>query len=140
MPSAMDAASGATEMRLSRIREQAAGTLLADAINFPWTPINKGLGVRDLGDEFRADITTNVPALFISGTLDGRTPPSHALAVLPGFSNARHLILEGAGHSDPLFLSSPEIVEIMLAFLGGEELPKEQRLAVPVPSFATLNR
>lgn len=139
MPASMDAASGATEARLSRIREEAARTLLADAINFPWAPIAKGLGVRDLGDEFRADVETDVPALFISGTLDGRTPPSHALAVLPGFSNARHLILEGAGHSDPLFLSSPEILEVMLAFLRGEELPNERRLPVEVPPFATLN-
>lgn len=140
MPAAMDSASGATGARLARISEEAARTLLADAINFPWTAINRGLDVRDLGDDFRATVVTDIPALFISGTLDGRTHPNHAFAVLPGFSNARHLILEGAGHSDPLFLSSPEILDIMLAFLRDEELPRERRLPVPVPSFATLTR
>ena len=31
-----------------------------------------------------------------------------------------HLILDGAGHSDPLFLSSPQILATMLEFYAGK--------------------
>ena len=43
-------------------------------------------------------------------------------------------MLEGAGHSDPLFLSSPEILRTMERFLAGETIPS-RRLAVDVPSM-----
>ena len=62
------------------------------------------------------------PYLFISGTLDVRTPPSNAEEVRKGFSNSVHLIVDGAVHSDPLFLSSPKIKEVMLEFMRGEKL------------------
>jgi hypothetical protein len=35
-------------------------------------------GSPDLGDDFRAPVKSNVLALFISGTLDARTPVSNA--------------------------------------------------------------
>ncbi len=131
MSYAMDCASGATAARLERIAWEAEETLLADAINYPFPGICTAWKVPDLGDAFRANVRTDVPALFISGTLDGRTPPSNAEELLPGFSNAAHLVIEGAGHSDPLFLSSPEIAETMLAFLRGE--PIEDRTIVLPP-------
>ncbi|HVS04384.1 MAG TPA: alpha/beta fold hydrolase [Thermoanaerobaculia bacterium] len=134
MPVAMDCASGAGAEWLARIEREAAGTLLRDAINFPYPGICRGLEIPDLGDEFRAAPRSDVPALLISGTLDGRTPPSSAEAVAAGLSKSVHLVLEGAGHSDPLLLSSPQILETMHAFLAGEPLP-DRRIEVPVPGF-----
>lgn len=118
---AMDCASGATSARLDRIAKEARDTLLADAINLPFPDFCDGLPVADLGDGFRRLVRSPVPALLISGTLDGRTPPSNAERALAGLPNGRHLVIEGAGHSDPLFLSSPEILRAMEAFLRGEE-------------------
>ena len=135
MSLAMDAASGVSPERRRRIAEEAKGTLLEDAINFPWGPVREALGVRDLGSAFRAPLQTDVPALFISGTFDGRTPVTNAEDLLPGFRRAHHLVLEGAGHSDPLFLSSGKILEIMTAFLEGKPLEKEMRIAVPFPAW-----
>lgn len=134
MSVAMDCASGASRPWRERIAKEAASTLLGDAINFPFPEICEGLGVRDLGDEFRAPVRSTVPALLISGTLDGRTPPSNAEEVLPGLSRAIHLIIEGAGHSDPLFLSSPEILAAMERFLAGQEL-ESTRIQLPPISF-----
>lgn len=130
MSSAMDCASGATAARLARIAEEARTTLLQDAINFPHPGICEAWGVPDLGDDYRAPVRTGVPALFISGTLDGRTPPSNAEEILAGLPNGVHLVIEGAGHSDPLFLSSPKIAETMLAFLRGEKV-LDQRITLP---------
>ncbi|HUP47626.1 MAG TPA: alpha/beta hydrolase, partial [Thermoanaerobaculia bacterium] len=77
--------------------------------------------VDDLGDDYRSPVEADVPVLFISGTLDARTPPENAVDVLRGFPNGRHLVIEGGSHDDDLFLSSPEIAETMIGFLRGEQ-------------------
>lgn len=123
MALAMDCASGMSREWAERIAREAPKTLLGDAINWPFPELCAGIGVPDLGDRFRAPVRSKIPALLISGTLDGRTPPSNAEEVLPGLKNAQHLVIEGAGHSDPLFLSSPKILEAMQAFMRGEDLP-----------------
>ena len=122
MSAAMDAASGRTEKRAELIRQQATQTLLGDAINFPYERVRQTLNVPDLGDEFRAPLVSDIPVLAISGTADGRTPVSNANEVLSTLSNGSHLIIEGAGHSDPLFLSSPQILQTMLKFYAGEKV------------------
>lgn len=134
MSYAMDCASGATEGRNRQIAAEAPATLLGDTINFPFPGICTAWEVPDLGDGFRAPLVTEVPALFISGTLDGRTPVANAEEVRRGFRNSSHLVIEGAGHSDPLFLSSPDIAKAMLAFLQGKPIPK-LRIELPPPRF-----
>ncbi len=129
MSAAMDAASGVSLLRRARIAGEAPRTLLGDAINFPGPEQTAALGVSDLGPAFRSPIVSDVPVLFISGTLDGRTPASNADEVAAGFANGARLVVEGAGHSDPLFLGSPLILERMRAFFGGA-VPRDDTLAV----------
>jgi pimeloyl-ACP methyl ester carboxylesterase len=135
MSAAMDAASGVSPNRQAMIEQEREKALLGDAVNFPWQPVVEGLRVADLGEGFRANPRSPTPALFISGTLDGRTPPENAEEILKGFPNGLHLIIDGAGHGDPLFLSSPRILEVMLAFLRGEEVQNET-IALPQVEFA----
>lgn len=130
MTIAMDCASGATAERRARIEREAGETLLGDAVNFPFPEICEVWPHAELGDEFRRPLRSEVPTLFISGTLDGRTPPENAEEVKAGFTRGWHLVLDGASHSDDLFLSDPRIGEIMLAFLRGEP-PATARLRVP---------
>ena len=130
MSVAMDCASGATEERRRRIAAEARETLLGDAINLPFPEICAALPVPDLGDDFRAPVRSTVPALLISGTLDGRTRPRQAEELALGMPNAVHLVIEGAGHGDALFVSSPEILATMHAFLRGEPIAK-RRIALP---------
>jgi pimeloyl-ACP methyl ester carboxylesterase len=75
-----------------------------------------GWGVGRLDASYRTPVRSKTPALFISGSLDGRTPISNAEEVRNGFPNSAHLILEGASHGDDLFLSSPAILEAVLSF------------------------
>ena len=51
-----------------------------------------------------------------------------------GFPNSGHLILDGAGHSDELLLSSPRILEAMLGFLRGAP-PEDERVTLPFRIF-----
>lgn len=121
-------------LKLPRAQQEAPGTLLGDAINFPFPGICPAWEVPDLGEGFRAPLVTAVPALFVSGTLDGRTPVANAEEVGRGFRNGVQLVIEGAGHSDPLFLSSPDIARAMLAFLKGQPIPV-RRIQLPPPRF-----
>jgi hypothetical protein len=131
---AMDCASGASPAWRQQIAREARTTVLGDAINAPMPELCEHLPITVLDDAFRTNPRASVPVLAISGTLDGRTPPSGAVRVLERMPHGHHLIIEGAGHGDALFVSSPRIVEIMLQFLRGE-LRGDERIALPAMRF-----
>ena len=128
----MDCASGQTAARRERIAREAKGTLLEDIFNFPFPDVCEEWKAPDLGDEFRAPLRSDVPVLFISGTLDARTPVSNAEEYRTGFPNSTHIIIEGAVHSDPLFLSSPKIKDGMMEFLRGQPVTNTKITATPM--------
>lgn len=118
----MDCSSGISPARKRRVATEAKRTLLGDVMDFPFMGVCDAWGNPDLGESFRAPVRSSVPTLFISGTLDVRTPPSNAEEVRRGFTQSVHLRIEGAVHSDPLFLSSPKIKDAMFEFMRGEKL------------------
>jgi pimeloyl-ACP methyl ester carboxylesterase len=128
----MDCASGWTAARRERIAREAKGTLLEDVFNFPFPDVCTEWQAPDLGDAFRAPLRSDVPVLFISGTLDARTPVSNAEEYRTGFPNSTHIIIEGAVHSDPLFLSSPKIKEGMIEFLRAQPVTTTKITAPPI--------
>ncbi|MEM8533068.1 MAG: alpha/beta hydrolase [Chloroflexota bacterium] len=115
----MDSASGASPERLAQIQQEAPTTLLGDTIDFPFPRIADAWGSPDLGPAFRAPIQSDIPTLFISGTLDGRTPASNAEEVRTGFSNNYHIIVDGAAHSTPDHVNVPHVRAAMIDFLQG---------------------
>lgn len=122
MSLSMDCASGATAARKAAIRRQEESSILG-APNHVLRAACPHWPAADLGDAFRAPVEADVPVLFISGTLDVKTPPENAEDVLAGFPNGRHLVIEGGSHDDDLFLSSQRIAEAMIGFLRGGEPP-----------------
>lgn len=128
MSLSMDCASGASAARRALILEQSKTTLLGDS-NLWLEAACPSWPVEDLGNAFRAPVHSEVPALFISGSLDIKTPPENAEEILSGFPFGRHLIIEGGCHDDDLFLSSPEIIEAMMTFLRGGDPPRRIQLA-----------
>ena len=58
-------------------------------------------------------------------------------SIVPGFPNSTHLIIEGAVHSDPLFLSSPKIKDVMMEFMKGSPV-STTRITLPPMKFAPL--
>jgi pimeloyl-ACP methyl ester carboxylesterase len=47
---------------------------------------------------FYEPVKSNVPTLILSGELDPVTPPSWGESVLPGLTNARHIVVPATGH------------------------------------------
>ncbi len=124
MPLVMDAASGISPKRFKMIEREGQTALLERTTNFPYPDLVQGLGLPDLGKDFRKNPKTDIPTLFLNGDLDGRTYIPAALEITKGFKNHKHIIVEGAGHD--LFMSSPEVGEAILQFLQGKNLDKDR--------------
>ncbi len=131
MPQAMDVASGISKSRLKLVQEQAKTALLGDALNFPMPHLAGAFGL-DLGDDFRSPVSSNVPTLFISGTLDGRTYPESAKDIAARFSRGTHVIVANGGHN--IFEAAPEIGAMVVAYMGGQ-VPTTRTLRLPPPKF-----
>jgi len=135
----MDCSSGVSADRQRQIEREAKTCLLEDVIDLPHPYVCDAWGSPDLGDGFRREPRSKIPALFISGTFDVRTPVGNAEEVRRGFPNSEHLIIEGAVHSDPLFLSSPQIKEVMLEFMKGQKI-STTRIVLPPLKFASIKK
>ncbi len=116
----MDCASGISEERYARVQREAPETLLGDLVNFPFPDICTAWKSSDLGSAFRAPLTSPVPTLFLSGTLDGRTPLTNAREVQAGFAQSHEIIIEHATHSTAEIVNAPGVTAAMLDFLRGQ--------------------
>lgn len=116
----MDCASGASDERYARYRQEASASPVASLTDFPFPEVCDAWGSPDLGAAFRAPVRSPIPMLFISGALDGRTPMSNVEEICVGFPNSVHVVIERTAHGDHLLLSSPETLEVMLRFLKGD--------------------
>ncbi len=127
----MDIASGIDPKREAVIMRQAQtsllGTMLNDSIH-----LNAVLPEIDLGAEFRRKPVSAVPALILTGTLDGRTYPIEQADAVSGLSQVTTVIIENAGHN--LFMVSDEVTEVIQEFMRGESVTRT-RLSVPMPAM-----
>ncbi|HEX5132722.1 MAG TPA: alpha/beta fold hydrolase [Candidatus Krumholzibacteria bacterium] len=98
----VDCASGASPERQRRIEREAEALPLGRTIDWPCPEICAAVGSPDLGGTFRAPLRSDVPVLFITGTLDCRTPGDNARDLAPDLLSPRHLTVDGAGHGDLL--------------------------------------
>jgi pimeloyl-ACP methyl ester carboxylesterase len=132
MPELMDLASGVSPGRLAAVEAEAPTALLGDALNFPMPHLAGAVAGLELPDSFREPVVSDRPALFLSGTLDGRTYPEAHAEAAAGFPNGAVVTVENAGHN--LFFSHPDLVEIVAHFLAGA--PAEARtLVAPLPTL-----
>lgn len=73
---------------------------------------------RDLPDDFREPLTTDIPVLMLSGESDPITPPLYAEELEPGFSQDLHLRLDNFGHG---ILAVDCVPELTNSFLEDDE-------------------
>ena len=136
MPLVMDAMSGVSNKRWKKIEAQARKSLLGTSTNFPFPYIAKKLDLPDLGSSFRKNPVTNVPVLFFSGSLDGRTYMESAQELVKGFNNCKHIIIEGAGHD--MYVSTPKVIQTMLNFYSNEDVILK-KIEIETPKFIVEN-
>ena len=128
----MDGASGASAERLAAIEAEAGSCLLGDAVNFPFPGIAAAWGAPDLGDAYRGPLVSDVPVLFLTGTLDARTPASNARELMEHLPNAHLITVEHAGHD--LNWVQKELRDAWSAFLAGEPIDVTH-VEAPPPRF-----
>lgn len=133
----MDCASGVSPKRWAQIKREETTRIVGSLIDFPFPEICEAWGNPDLGSTFRSPVKSKLPVLFISGTLDGRTPVSNADEIRRGFPNSIHLIVDQAGHVDASMFK-PETIAVMLEFLKGLSV-STSRVASPALELPTLN-
>jgi pimeloyl-ACP methyl ester carboxylesterase len=133
MTYSMHVASGVSEQRRARIALQAPAALMGNAINWGIgdDAFVKALNVTDLGDDFRAPFRSAVPALIMSGTLDGRAVENDAKRVAAQFDRVSYVAIDGASHDFWFLRPPPRVPEITDAFLRGDVV-RDERITWPV--------
>ena len=117
MSIAMDLASGASPSRRTHIEEDNQKSIFKNVVN---PPTANHWPMQDLGEEFRAPLVTDIPTLFLSGSLDFNTPPYQAEQVKWGYSNSHHIVVKNAGHEQIIY--HPKAQETILRFLKDEHI------------------
>ena len=128
----MDASSGTSRARTAKIEAEAKTALLGTMVNFPFPGIDEAVGSPDLGDKYRSPIRTNVPTLFISGTLDNNTPPFQADEVRRTFRTSTHVVVENAGHES--MLVDTRVQQTIVDYLRGGDV-SNTKIALPPLKF-----
>jgi pimeloyl-ACP methyl ester carboxylesterase len=128
----MDASSGTTRQRAAKIEAEAKTALLGNMVNFPFPGVDEVVGNPDLGDEFRSPISTTVPTLFFSGSLDNNTPPFQADEVRRTFRQSTHIVVENAGH-ESMFVDA-RVQQAIVEYLRGGDVSKT-KIALPPLKF-----
>lgn len=131
----LECSSSATALREQEIRAQAATSLFGNVMNLLYPEACAALPPVDLGDDFRGPLVSNVPVLFISGTLDSNTPPWQAEELRWGMPRATHLIVDNAGHED--MLPMREVQQAIGDHLAGKSVAGRQ-IARPAPKFSSV--
>ncbi len=118
MTYAMIASNGCDQSRLERARNESDTTILSDlGISTIRQPqLCEAWGDLDLGNDFREPIHSEVPLLFIAGTLDAVTPMANVRQLIPRFPNSQLITMHLASHSELIDANSARGI---LHFLNG---------------------
>ena len=134
MSMAIGCSSGWSEERMAKAQREGRQSVVGTA-TMRRPEFCKAIGIRDLGPEFRSRIWSTAPVLFVSGTLDGNTPPYQAEEVRWGFPNGGHLIVENGAHET---LPASDVQAVVTDFFKGQDI-SGRRVVLPSPRFTMPN-
>ena len=130
-----DCASGASPERRSLVVRQSKTALLGNVKNMLVNPAFCDLvGGTDLGPAFREPIYSPARALFVTGSMDGITPPFQAEEVRWGFPNGVHLIVENGFHE---VLPFSDVQQTVADFFAGQDV-RGRRVELPKTRFLSI--
>jgi len=131
----MDAASSASAARFERIDREARDThfVIGDALNAPYLrEASRAIDEPSVNAALCAPFECDVPVLFVSGALDGRTPPTNAQALRSRFPRSAHLVFTNTAH-DTRELEFAAATAPLHAFLRGEPATDATIELAPLP-------
>lgn len=139
MSNAMDFASGVSSSRKKRIESDPARKLLGD-INWDYTAMENTWGVKDLGDEFRKNIVSDIPTLLVHGTWDTSTPIDNAHEVLASLKKGQLIEVIGGTHGAlyNLYEHWPKIYPLLARFIQAKKVKFPKRVDLGPVTFPTL--
>lgn len=126
----MDIASGGNRERISKVREQEEESLFGKINNFPYLDLHGVWPVKDLGEDFRAPLDTNVPVLFLTGDLDINTPTYQAAKIAEQLPNSTHLEVKNAGHEQIMYFW--DSMKAMMDFMNGQDVSEVELSLRPI--------
>lgn len=129
---AMDLASGSSAERIAQVQKEENQSMLGRVSNFPFLDLQEVFNINDLGENYRAPLRSDVPALLLSGSLDTNTPAYQAERLKVGLPNATHLVVKNAGHEQVQF--HKEMTGTIIDFLNGEDVSNLQ-MSYPAIQF-----
>jgi pimeloyl-ACP methyl ester carboxylesterase len=114
-------ASGTQQGRWSEIQEEASASIFGNVVNFPFSAVKYNWVESALSFDPADAIETDIPTLFITGTLDCRTPVQQVEETMKGFRNAIHIKVANAGHEQAMW-ERETFNESIPTFLLGKEI------------------
>jgi hypothetical protein len=84
--------------------------------------------------EFTGPVTSSVPLLLLTGSLDATNPVENATEVARGFANAVSLEVENAAHEA---LTVPAVQDVVVDFFRGSDV-SGRHIVAPPPRFASV--
>ncbi|MFK7951518.1 MAG: alpha/beta hydrolase [Ekhidna sp.] len=116
-------ASGVSSQRWSTIKQEAEASIFGNIVNFPFSAAKDSWPNSDLEIDTSIPVKTDIPTLFVTGTLDCRTSVEQVEETMKEFSNAIHVKVKDAGHEQAMW--QKEIFnEIIPSFLKGQKVSK----------------
>jgi pimeloyl-ACP methyl ester carboxylesterase len=128
-----DCAAPTPPARTAQTESDARSSLFSDVSRIDMQPeiCDAALGKFALGPEYFAPLSSGVPTLFLSGTLDADTPPMKAERMRWGFSQSTMIVVENGFHET---LPAPEVQSLVADFLRGTDV-KDRHITFDVPTF-----
>ena len=131
----MRCSAGATVDRDREIERQAQTSIFGNMQNALYPAVCAALPGIDLGDNFRKPVVSDVPVLFLSGTLDSNTPPYQAEEIRWRMPNAMHVIVANAGHED--LEPNEEVQSVIAEYFAGRDV-SNRTVNLPKPDFKSV--
>jgi pimeloyl-ACP methyl ester carboxylesterase len=92
-----------------------------------------------VSDDYFEPVSSDVPALLLSGEFDPVTPPKYAEQALVTLSQARHLVVPGVGHNAVFIGCVPDLLKNFIANLTPAALDIACLADIRRPAFFTSN-
>ena len=132
-----DCAAATPPQRAAEADAEARASFFADVSRLDVQPeiCHEALGKFALGPEYFAPLSSDVPTLFLSGTLDSNTPPLKAERMRWGFSHSTMIVVENGFHET---LPAPDVQSLVAEFLRGADV-KDRRITFDRPTFLSVD-